>query len=167
MLQVTCLLPLPQGSEDGKVRAGLRLIAADTAKMAAAVSKSNMGAITQLPEVPLALIFSKLSFDDALTCKLVCKRFKDVISRIPAWRKWCYEAWLLTECPADLTWHELFLEANGEWGRYRSCYARIRRAWNIIEDFTRVHCPEIYGSLREGASEDYIRQIEDTKLAGL
>lgn len=119
-----------------------------------------------LPSIPLVNILSFLDWKDLLSCSQVCSRFNQVVSSHPVWKSLCKEVWLVEECPPERTWKQLFVEWTVKWGRYESCYASIRKAWNIIEDFTKCHCPSIYASLNDGLSEEEIREIEANKLNG-
>lgn len=61
---------------------------------------------------------------------------------------------------------QLFSEWKANWGRYESCYASIKRAWSTIEEFLKLHCPQIYSSLNEGLTEEEINETESGKLSG-
>lgn len=75
--------------------------------------------------------------------------------------------WLLEECPQGRSWKQLFAEWKTNWGRYESCFASIKRAWNIIEEFTKLHCPEIFTSLNDGLTEEEIDATELGRLNGI
>lgn len=122
--------------------------------------------LSSLPIIALAKIFSFLDREDVIRCCQVCSRFNQVASSPPMWKRWCKEVWLVEECPTDKTWKGLFFEWKASWGRYESCYASIKRAWIIIEEFTRVHCPGIHASLNDGLSEKEIDKTEQKKLNG-
>lgn len=122
--------------------------------------------LASLPAIPLVNVLSFLDRKDLFSCSQVCSRFNQVVSDLPVWKSWCNEVWLVGECPPGITWKQLFVEWKAKWGRYESCYATIRKAWNIIEDFTKLHCPNIYASLNDGLSEEEIRETEANKLNG-
>ena len=48
----------------------------------------------------------------------------------------------------DHSWYSSFVKYYGNYGRYISCYAKIKRAWNQIEEYTKEHFPNIYDTLR-------------------
>lgn len=122
--------------------------------------------VSSLPVIPLANIFSFLDKEDVARCSQVCSRFNQVASSLPAWKTWCNEIWLVEECPQGKTWKQLFSEWKTNWGRYESCYASIKRAWIIIEEFTKLHCPGIYDSINGGLTEEEIDMTELRKLNG-
>lgn len=122
---------------------------------------------SKLPEIPLVNILSCLNLEDLSMCCLVCSRFNQVANGLSLWKKWCREVWVVYECPEGKSWKRLYFERDKDWGRYKSCYADIRKAWNIIEDFTREKCPEIYASLKPGIAEDELRRAEERKLEGV
>ena len=122
--------------------------------------------VSSLPVIPLVNIFSFLDKEDVARCSQVCSRFNQVASNLPAWKTWCREIWLVEECPPGKTWKQLFSEWQSNWGRYESCYASIKQAWNVIEEFTKAQCPGIYASLNEGLSEEEIDSTEVNKLNG-
>ena len=123
--------------------------------------------VSSLPVIPLANIFSFLNKEDVARCSQVCSRFNQVASSLPAWKTWCNEIWLVEECPQGKTWKQLFSEWKTNWGRYESCYASIKRAWIIIEEFTKLHCPGIYDSINGGLTEEEIDMTELRKLNGM
>ena len=123
--------------------------------------------LSSLPVIPLANIFSFLDEKDLARCSQVCPRFNQVASGLPAWKRWCKEVWLLEECPQGRTWKQLFSEWKTNWGRYESCFASIKQAWNIIEEFTKLHCPEIFTSLNDGLTEEEIDATELRRLNGI
>ncbi|XP_068686569.1 F-box only protein 3-like [Montipora foliosa] len=123
--------------------------------------------LQSLPVVPLSKIFSFLGKEDVAKCSQVCSRFSQVASSLPSWKKWCEDIWLVDECPPGTTWKQLFSQWQTEWGRYESCYASIKRAWAVIEEFIRLHCPAIHASLNEGLTEEELAETEVNKLNGL
>lgn len=122
--------------------------------------------LSSLPVIPLFKIFSFLDKQDVAKCSQVCSRFNQVASTLPSWKKWCEDIWLVEECPPCITWKQLFSQWQMKWGRYQSCYATIKRAWTVIEEFTRLHCPAIYASLNDGLSEEELNETEVNKLNG-
>lgn len=122
--------------------------------------------LSSLPIIPLVNIFSFLDREDLVRCCQVCSRFNQVAYGLPVWKTWCKEVWLVEECPPGKNWKQLFSEWKASWGRYESCYASIKRAWNIIEEFTKLHCRQIYDSLNEGLTEEEINETESKKLIG-
>lgn len=142
-------------------RLGLNLLNNMAAEMA-----SKHTCMSSLPVIPLVNIFSFLDREDLARCCQVCSRFNQVAYGLPAWKTWCKEVWLVEECPPGKNWKQLFFEWKANWGRYESCYAAIKRAWNAIEEFTKLHCPQIYDSLNEGSTEEEINETESKKLIG-
>lgn len=122
--------------------------------------------LSSLPVIPLTNIFSFLDKEDVARCSRVCSRFNQITSSLPSWKTWCKEIWLVEECPPGKTWKQLFSEWETKWGRYESCYNSIKRAWTIIEEFTKFHCPGIYASLNDGLTEEEIDRTELKKLNG-
>lgn len=125
--------------------------------------------LSSLPVIPLVNIFSFLDREDLARCSQVCCRFNQVACGLPSWKTWCKEVWLVdeNECPPGKNWKQLYSEWKASWGRYESCYASIKRAWNIIEEFTKLHCPSIHASLSEGLTEEEINKTESKKLNGM
>lgn len=122
---------------------------------------------SSLPVIPLVNIFSFLDREDLARCCQVCSRFNQVVYGLPAWKTWCKEVWLIEECPPGKNWKQLYSEWKANWARYESCYASIKRAWNIIEDFTKLYCPSIYESLNAGLTEEEINKAELKELNGM
>lgn len=122
--------------------------------------------LTQLPAVPLAAIFSFLEKNDLSRCCLVCRRFNTIASGISLWKTWCSDVWCEEICPPGKTWKEHYYDLYCVWGRYEDSYAKIRRAWNAIEQFTKEFCPDIYTSLKSGVTEEELDETEKQKLNG-
>ena len=127
---------------------------------------ANRSYLSSLPVIPLANILSFLNREDLFRCCQVCSRFNQVACNLPVWKIWSRDVWLVEECPPGKTWKQLFMEWKAKWGRYESCYASIKKAWNIIEDFTKLHCPSIYASLNDGLTEEEISETEANKFNG-
>jgi F-box protein 3 len=72
----------------------------------------------------------------------------------------------VSELLPSTTWKQIYILEHEKWGKYGSCYTAIRRAWNQIEEFTKVHCPEIYASLNAGLSEEELERITKRHLEG-
>ena len=122
--------------------------------------------LSTLPVIPLVNIFSFLGTKDLARCCKVSSRFNYVACGLPSWKRWCNVVWLREECCPGKTWKQLYAECHNNWGKYESCYAAIKKAWNNIEEFTKVHCPEIFASLNDGLSEEEINEVELAKLNG-
>jgi cell wall assembly regulator SMI1 len=74
---------------------------------------------------------------------------------------------LWAETSFTISHRELFSQRYIKWENYIPCYSTVRSAWNRLENFLKQHCAHIYDSLRDGATEDEIDDLEmvlNTKL---
>jgi F-box protein 3 len=113
-----------------------------------------------LPSDPLLHILSYLSYKDLATCCQVCHKLKDLTSNNCLWKRPCRIYWGITECPADISWRDQFLAWYHNFGQYFTVYMAVRRAWNQIEGYMQTHCPKIYQTITDGASEQELDDAE-------
>ncbi|XP_062417553.1 F-box only protein 3 isoform X2 [Pungitius pungitius] len=117
----------------------------------------------QLPSDPLLHILSFLSFRDLIHCSFVSRRLCDLSKHNPLWRTLCCKHWLLTEADrlqSGASWRCLFRQYYVDLGRYLQYYPVLKRAWEQLKDFLQQRCPRMIASLKEGATEVELDDIE-------
>ena len=122
-----------------------------------------------LPAIPLAYILSYLNQKDLSRCCCVCRTLSEIGSSISSWKSWCASVWLLdvSEALPNKEWKDVYISQHKKWGKYICCYPAIKKAWNQIEEFTRVYCPDIYSSLNPGLSDEELDRITKRHLEGI
>jgi F-box protein 3 len=106
-----------------------------------------------LPDDPLLHILSFLNFKDLTSFGLTCHRFCLLSAYDRLWEKHCRVCWDSSVCPDGIKWKANFRNWYYSFGKYTDIYQQVFRAWKQIETYTKKYCPDIYRSLREGASE--------------
>jgi len=111
-----------------------------------------------LPVEVLSIVFSFLTPKEIARCQISFKAF----SRVPCdhlYKKWISKHFCVNTKPAGKPWKGLYAEYYKNFGKYLSCYAPIRSAWDVFE---KLPIP-----LAKGLSEaeiDHIEQIIGCKL---
>ncbi|XP_041036664.1 F-box only protein 3-like, partial [Carcharodon carcharias] len=103
-----------------------------------------------LPSEPLLLVLSFVGFRDLVSCSSVCRRFHQLCSHDPLWKRHCKRYWLLSEdekVKQNLCWMELFRQFYCDLGRYIDHYAELKRAWEDLKKYLRQKCPRMITSL--------------------
>ncbi|XP_047432226.1 F-box only protein 3 [Mugil cephalus] len=117
----------------------------------------------QLPSDPLLHILSYLDFRDLVRCSCVSRRFNDLSKHGPLWKSLSWRHWLLTEVDrvqSGVSWYRLFRQSYGDLGRYVYCYASLKRTWEQLKTFLQQRCPRMIVSLKEGATEMELDDVE-------
>ncbi|XP_068165526.1 F-box only protein 3-like [Antennarius striatus] len=117
----------------------------------------------QLPSDPLRHILSYLSFKDLVHCSSVNKRLNELSKHNPLWKSLCSKHWLLTEADRQkngVSWYYLFQQYYMDLGRYIQFYPELKTAWEQLKSFLQEKCPHMIASLREGATEVELNNIE-------
>ncbi|KAM8905364.1 F-box only protein 3 isoform 2-T4 [Spinachia spinachia] len=117
----------------------------------------------QLPSDPLLHILSFLGFRDLIHCSFVSRRLYDLSKHNPLWRSLCCKHWLLTEADqlqSGASWHCLFRRYYVDLGRYLQYYPGLKKAWEQLMVFLQQRCPRMIASLKDGATEVELNDIE-------
>ncbi|XP_013877236.1 F-box only protein 3 isoform X2 [Austrofundulus limnaeus] len=123
-----------------------------------------------LPSDPLLHILSYLSFRDLVHCSYVSKRLNELSKHNPLWKCHCCKHWLLTDADrlqSGLSWYNLFKQYYSDLGQYIKYYAVLKKAWEQLKSFLHQRCPRMITSLKDGATELELNDIEaqiDCKL---
>ncbi|XP_056882823.1 F-box only protein 3 isoform X1 [Takifugu flavidus] len=119
--------------------------------------------VDQLPADPLLHILSFLSFRDLINCSYVNRRMNELTKHNPLWKTLCSKHWLLTDADRVLSgtsWYCLFRQYYRDLGRYITYYPVLKRAWEQLKTFLQQRCPRMIASLKEGATELELNNIE-------
>ncbi|XP_022979795.1 F-box protein SKIP16 [Cucurbita maxima] len=123
--------------------------------------------VEALGDLALHLIFAKLSPKDSAIAACVSRKFRSSASEDSLWEKFCNRDLGLTD-PIDHLGNPVpsFKESYQEWRRAFGMYPwplveRVKRCWDRIENWLRNNYPEALVTLREGASEDDIQELEN------
>ncbi|KAM9327870.1 F-box only protein 3 [Pholidichthys leucotaenia] len=117
----------------------------------------------QLPSDPLLHILSYLDYRDLVRCSSVSRRLNDLCRHNLLWKRLCCKHWLLTDSdrqPGGPSWFSIFRQRYADLGRYITHYGVMRRAWEQLKSFLRQRCPRMIASLKEGATEEELNEIE-------
>ncbi|XP_059507967.1 F-box only protein 3 isoform X1 [Stegostoma tigrinum] len=116
-----------------------------------------------LPAEPLLLIFSFLEHRDLVSCQYVCRRFHQLCSHDPLWKRLCEKYWLLTEedkMQQNIRWMELFRQFYCDMGRYIDHYSQLKKAWQDLKEYLGQRCPRMIASLNVGLTEEELDVVE-------
>ena len=123
--------------------------------------------LTNLPSGVISRVSQFLDPSDALSLAHTSSYLYSVVTQDgPLWRRHCERVW---RCSRDADgargWYECWLYFCREFGRYRSCYAQIKAAWEKIEFVFREKCQQAFGEVMTPAatSEKELDELE-TKL---
>ncbi|XP_052207560.1 F-box protein SKIP16 [Diospyros lotus] len=112
-------------------------------------------------------ILSKLGPADTASVACVSKKFKDVAADDSLWSKFCADE-LQISSPQDPsgTPTSTFKEAYQIWRETFAMYPwslvrRVKRCWDKLKSWLSVNFPEALATLRNGATEDQIKELED------
>ncbi|KAJ9556773.1 hypothetical protein OSB04_011387, partial [Centaurea solstitialis] len=117
------------------------------------------------------IIISKLGPSEAATVACVNKRFKDWASDESLWSSFCAQELnlssplILSEIHLLLLRNLLLLAAYRAWREAYGMYPwplviRVKNVWDRIKTWLTQNFPEVLPTLRKGASEDEIRELE-------
>ncbi|KAG2463064.1 FBX3 protein, partial [Polypterus senegalus] len=118
--------------------------------------------LEMLPSDPLLLIFSFLDYKDLFSCCMVNRRFREVSTHDPLWKRQCQKYWLLTETDKAThkrSWKHLFLNNYVDLGRYIDHYATLKKAWDDLKEYLNQKCPRMIISLK-GVKDDDLDAVE-------
>ncbi|XP_065807780.1 F-box only protein 3 isoform X2 [Labrus bergylta] len=116
-----------------------------------------------LPSDPLLHVLSFLSFRDLIHCSFVSRRLNELSKHNPLWKLLCSKHWLLSDADrlqSGLSWYCLFKQYYRDLGRYLQYYPVLRRSWDQLKSFLQQRCPRMIASLKEGATEAELNDIE-------
>jgi len=116
--------------------------------------------LTDLPTDPLLHILSYLDCKDLIRCSQVCHKLKDLYNNNSLWRRQTKVYWGLTECGSGVSWYDEFKGMYADLGQYMDMYMRVKNAWAHIKTYMHTHCPHIYDTIREGATEAQLDDLE-------
>uniref|UniRef100_A0A1A8HMC2 F-box protein 3 n=1 Tax=Nothobranchius kuhntae TaxID=321403 RepID=A0A1A8HMC2_NOTKU len=119
--------------------------------------------LDHLPSDPLLHILSYLSYRDVVHCSYVSKRLNDLCKHNPLWRRHCCNHWLLTDADrlqSGLSWCSLFKKFYSDLGRYIEHYVVLKKSWEQLKNFLQQRCPRMIASLKAGATEVELEEIE-------
>ncbi|KAK9524294.1 hypothetical protein VZT92_018144 [Zoarces viviparus] len=117
----------------------------------------------QLPSDPLFHVLSFLGFRDLIHCSFVSRRLNDLSKQNHLWRRQCSEHWLLDDSDrlqSGVSWYCLFKRFYSDLGRYIQYYPALKRSWDQLKVFLQQRCPRMISSLKEGATEVELSDIE-------
>ncbi|XP_031698223.1 F-box only protein 3-like, partial [Anarrhichthys ocellatus] len=117
----------------------------------------------QLPSDPLLHVLSFLGFRDLIHCSFVSRRLNDLSKQNHLWRRQCSEHWLLDDSDrlqSGVSWYCLFKRFYSDLGRYIQYYPVLKRSWDQLKVFLQQRCPRMISSLKEGATEVELNDIE-------
>ncbi|XP_035665025.1 F-box only protein 3-like [Branchiostoma floridae] len=115
--------------------------------------------ICSLPSDPLLHVLSYLNYDDLCRCRCTCKRLKELAGEDELWKRQSSIWWLSTSCSSS-TWRRHFKEQFKNLGRYIKSYGVLYRTWARLEAFLAEHCPRLLTSIKAGATERELDEIE-------
>ncbi|KAK1876327.1 F-box only protein 3 [Dissostichus eleginoides] len=116
-----------------------------------------------LPSDPLLHILSFLSFRDLIHCSFVSRRLNELSKHNPLWKRLSSKHWLLTDVErlqSGVSWYLLFQQNYRDLGGYLQHYAPLKRSWEQLKGFLLLKCPRMIASLKEGATETELNDIE-------
>ncbi|XP_063734192.1 F-box only protein 3-like isoform X2 [Eleginops maclovinus] len=119
--------------------------------------------INLLPSDPLLHVLSFLGFRDLIHCSFVSRRLNELSKHNPLWKRLCSKHWLLTDADrlqSGVSWYLLFQQNYRDLGRYLQQYAPLKRSWEQLKSFLLQKCPRMIASLKEGATETELNDIE-------
>jgi F-box protein 3 len=122
--------------------------------------------LERVGDLALNVILTKIGAKDTARIACVSKRLSLSASEESLWSKFCNDD-LLLSYPIDPQGnptssfklaYQLWREAFGmyPWDLVK----RVKRCWDVLKNWLKVNFPEAEATLRKGASEDEIRQLE-------
>ena len=103
----------------------------------------NELSILNLPSAVISRISRFLNLRDVFSLAHSCSYVHSVMSQDgPLWARHCKRVWACEELCAN-TWFDCWLQFCRQYGRYRSCFARIKTTWRQIEQVIRVCEPAV------------------------
>ncbi|XP_008323647.1 F-box only protein 3 isoform X1 [Cynoglossus semilaevis] len=116
-----------------------------------------------LPSDPLLHIFSFLDYRDLIHCSFVCRRLNELSKHNLLWKRLCCKHWLFTDAErlhGGTSWYCLFQQYYKDLGRYIQYYGSLKKAWEELKSFLQQRCPRIIASLKDGATEQELNNME-------
>ncbi|XP_078663333.1 F-box only protein 3-like isoform X2 [Branchiostoma floridae x Branchiostoma belcheri] len=115
--------------------------------------------ICSLPSDPLLHVLSYLNYDDLCRCSCTCKRLKELAGEDELWKRQSSIWWLSSSCSSP-TWRRHFKEQFKSLGRYIKSYRVLYKTWAQLETFLAERCPRLLTSIKAGATERELDEIE-------
>ncbi|KAK3275466.1 F-box protein skip16 [Cymbomonas tetramitiformis] len=126
--------------------------------------------VDNLDQETLCRVFSFLTAKECCIASCVQRSWRVVSSSDVLWRGFAWNKYQLKEpsrTPAstddsELSFKEAFVAWENEYGKYSEAgvFARAKRCWAELEDWTRAHHEGIHESLGTGASEENLDSAE-------
>ncbi|CAL8471143.1 g10685 [Coccomyxa elongata] len=126
-----------------------------------------MATIDDLSEPLLAKIFSSLGPKDCFVASCVQRSWKLIAGNDSLWLDRCEKTWSVTEMEDHQrnnmpSFMATFHRWDKEVGKYGALAGRAHIAWRMIERFCQQHHPTMLRTLRPGASEEDLDEVEKT-----
>lgn len=118
---------------------------------------------SDLPANPLIQIFSYLTVKDLISCSSLNHHWNFLSKENSLWKYFVKRDWALSQLPEGETlFRNVYVKYMKEYGRYISCYAKVRTAWDlIISLLEKNQFTHILGSLEKGVSEEELDSYEN------
>ena len=125
---------------------------------------ANESVVRLLPATALSRISQLLDVADVVSFAHSCSfLYHSVTQDGSLWKRHCGSDFVCDEL-SDIawSWYEQWVYLCKEFGRYRSCYAQVKSAWNQIESLLQERCPQAFSELTAsgGASEAELDELE-------
>ncbi|GJS43233.1 F-box protein SKIP16 [Tanacetum coccineum] len=127
---------------------------------------TNPTQLETVGDLAINIIVSKLNTSEAASVSCVNKRFKDWASDDSIWSCFCHQELKLSE-PVDPSGNTCasFKAAYGAWREAYGMYPwplvmRVKNVWDRIRSWLTDNFPEVLPTLRKGASEDELNELE-------
>nr|AJF20614.1 SKIP16 [Chrysanthemum indicum] len=127
---------------------------------------TNPTQLETVGDLAINIIVSKLNSSEAASVSCVNKRFKDWASDDSIWSSFCHQELKLSE-PVDPSGNTCasFKAAYGAWREAYGMYPwplvmRVKNVWDRIRSWLTDNFPEVLPTLRKGASEDELNELE-------
>ncbi|KAK9844452.1 hypothetical protein WJX74_002702 [Apatococcus lobatus] len=130
------------------------------------VPKAPQHKMQKLADETLRLIFRNLSPEDAGRSACVQKSWRELIQEDDLWQHHCEARWSLTDTFGPERGGSLgdFRSTFASWqqslGRYGPAACQARSTFSRLEKWTQKNVPDVYASLRPGATEEDLNAAE-------
>ncbi|XP_041462769.1 F-box only protein 3-like [Lytechinus variegatus] len=118
--------------------------------------------LLDLPDELIIKILDCLDIQCLVRCvACTCQRLNQLSNAENLWKKFSDLCWLDKERKhSSDSWKENFLEWHRNWGKYITCYAKVRSAWNKIESALEARSPGTRSSLKGPIDQSELDAIE-------
>ena len=106
-----------------------------------------MLALELLPSHVLGVIYRYLEIEDIFRLSRTCSSLYAGITGCESqlWRRDCEDCWVCDRLSDSCSsWYAQWLQYCKDFGRYRGCYAKVKKAWRKIEEALKERCPDAY-----------------------